>query len=101
MQHPIELNDIEQHVVGEIVRILRSPEVIMNLNKLAETQNEISKDKLMTALTNLNEVWNYLYKAEQRKIIDMLVKCIVVQDNGIKIDLNLEGFDELILNLAS
>ena len=60
-----------------------------------------TKTELMTAIKNLNEVWNYLYRAEQRKIINMLVKRIIVQNNGIKIDLNLEGFDELILNLAS
>ena len=100
-QHTLPADVIEQHVVSEIVRILKSPEVIMSLNKLAETQKEITKTELMNAIKNLNEVWDYLYKAEQRKIINMLVKRIIVQNNGIKIDLNLEGFDELILNLAN
>ena len=55
----------------------------------------------MTAIKNLNEVWSYLYQAEQRKIVCMLVNRVEMHENGIKIDLNLDGFDSLILQLVS
>ena len=71
----------------------------MGLNHLAERRKDVSKTDLMTAIKNLNDVWEYLYQAEQRKIIHMLVNKIVMHENGVKIDLNLEGFDSLIMRL--
>ena len=98
-QHTIPAEIIEKRVVEEIVRILKSPEVVMGLNRLAERRNDVAKADLMTAIKNLNDVWGYLYQAEQRKIIHMLINKIVMQENGVKIDLNLEGFDSLIMRL--
>ena len=100
-QHIFPAEIIEQRVIEEIVKILKSPEVVMSLNRLAERRKDVSKADLMTAIKNLNEVWGYLYQAEQRKIIQMLINKVVIQENGIKIDLNLEGFDSLIMQLAA
>ena len=91
---------VEEQVVNKIIRILKSPEVVMSLNRLAERRKDVSKADLMTAIKNLNEVWNFLYQAEQRKIIHMLINKIVIQENGIKIDLNLEDFESLIMQLV-
>ena len=71
----------------------------MGLNRLAERRNDVAKADLMTAIKNLNDVWGYLYQAEQRKIIHMLINKIVMHEDGVKIDLNLEGFDSLIMRL--
>jgi DNA invertase Pin-like site-specific DNA recombinase len=98
-QHTIPAEIIEKRVVEEIVRILKSPEVVMGLNHLAERRKDVSKTDLMTAIKNLNDVWGYLYQAEQRKIIHMLINKIVMHEDGVKIDLNLEGFDSLIMRL--
>ena len=73
----------------------------MNLNRLAEKRKDISEENLKTAVKNLNEVWSYLYQAEQRKIICMLINRIEMHETGIKIDLNLDGFDSLIMQLAA
>ena len=71
----------------------------MGLNHLAERRKDVSKADLMTAIKNLNDVWNFLYQAEQSKIIHMLINKIVMHEDGVKIDLNLEGFDSLIMRL--
>jgi hypothetical protein len=55
----------------------------------------------MTALKNLNEAWNYLYQAEQRKIVRLLVNTVEIHENGLKLNLNLDGFDNLLMELAS
>ena len=99
-QHTFPAEIMEKRVVEEIVRILKSPEVVMSLNRLAERRKDVSKADLMTAIKNLNDVWNFLYQAEQRKIIHMLINKIVIQENGIKIDLNLEDFESLIMQLV-
>ena len=90
---------IEQQVISEIVRILKSPEVVMHLNRLAEEDKKIDKTQLLSALKNLNSVWHYLYQVEQKKIVDMLVNNVIVKEDGLKINLNLEGFDPLLTQL--
>jgi hypothetical protein len=55
----------------------------------------------MLALKNLNEAWNYLYQAEQEKIVRMLVDSVEIKDNGIKLHLNLDGFDDLFVELSA
>ena len=92
---------IEKQVVSEIVRILKSPEVIMHLNHLAEEDKKINKTELLSALKNLNSVWHYLYQSEQKKIVDMLVNNVIVKEDGLKINLNLDGFDPLLTQLAN
>ncbi|MDR1390971.1 MAG: zinc ribbon domain-containing protein [Holosporales bacterium] len=61
----VPAEDVEQKVIGEVLRILKSPEVVMKINNLAEQQNEIEKVELFGALKNLRESWGYLYPAEK------------------------------------
>ena len=64
----VPAEDIEQKVSEEIIKILRSPEIVMNINKLAEKDITVSQDvlreNLTSALNNLTEVWTYLYPIE-------------------------------------
>jgi gamma-glutamylcyclotransferase (GGCT)/AIG2-like uncharacterized protein YtfP len=92
---------IEQSVINEVFKIIKSPEVIMNLNRLTEQRNDLKKENLMLALKNLNEAWNYLYQAEQEKIVRMLVDSVEIKENGIKLHLNLDGFDNLFVELSA
>ena len=73
----------------------------MHVNKLAEKRKDIQKTDLMLALKNLNDVWKYLYPAEQRKVANMLINRVEIHTNGIKLDMNLEGFDDLLLQLSA
>ena len=73
----------------------------MHLNRLAEEDKKISKTQLLSSLKNLNSVWHYLYQAEQKKIVDMLVNNVIVKEDGLKINLNLDGFDPLLTQLAN
>jgi muramidase (phage lysozyme) len=73
----------------------------MRLNKLADERRDLNKGDVMTALKNLNEAWNYLYQAEQRKIVRLLVNAVEIHENGLKLNLNLDGFDNLLMELAS
>jgi DNA invertase Pin-like site-specific DNA recombinase len=97
----IPAEPVEQSVIDEILRILRSPEVVMKLNKLADEKNDVNRNDIMVALKNLNEAWNYLYQAEQKKIVRLLVNTVEIQENGLKLNLNLDGFDNLLMELAS
>ena len=73
----------------------------MHVNKLAEKRKDIQKTYLMLALKNLNDVWKYLYPAEQRKVANMLINRVEIHTDGIKLDMNLKGFDDLLLQLSA
>ncbi len=91
---------IEEQVVNEIVKILRSPEILVHVNKLAEENHEINREDVLIAVKNLNEAWSYLYPNEQRKILDILVGSIQVKDGGVKMKLNLDGLNRLLFEVA-
>lgn len=91
---------IEEQVVNEIIRILRSPEILIHVNKLAEENSEINREDVLVAVKNLHEAWAFLYPNEQRKILDILVGSIQIKDGGVKMKLNLEGLNRLLFEIA-
>jgi len=74
---------------------------LSKLEYMHRKRKDISKSDLMLALKNLNDVWKYLYPAEQRKIANMLINRVEIHTDGIKLDMNLEGFDDLLLQLSA
>lgn len=91
---------VEEQVVNEIIRILKSPEILVHIDKLAEENEEISHEDVLDALKNLNDVWGYLYQAEQRKIVKLLVNSVQIQNSGLKMNLNLDGLNRLLIELS-
>lgn len=76
----IPAEDVEEKVIEEIVRTIRSPEILTNITRLADEHAEISKQNLVMALKNLNDVWACLYPTEQQKIVSVLteeVSCVM------------------------
>ena len=91
---------IEDQVVNELVRIFKSPEIIAHIDKLAISNKDINRDALLKAVQNLKEIWDYLYQAEQRKIAQILLNSVIFQDNGMELNLNLDGLNRLLIELA-
>ena len=102
----ISADEIEQQVLSEIFKILSSPEVILNINKIIESDSgktsspEILKENIVSALNNLTEVWSFLYPSEQQKVSKMLLDEVSLADNGINIKMNLEGFDRVLREIS-
>jgi len=75
----------------------------MNINKLSEKDSTVSQDvlreNLTSALNNLTEVWTYLYPIEQQKICKMLIDVVTISDSGLKIKMNFDGFDKIMMEL--
>lgn len=77
---------------------MKSPEILVHIDKLVEENKEVSHKDVVDALKNLNDVWGYLYQAEQRKIVKLLVNSVQIQNNGLK--MNLDGLNRLLIELA-
>lgn len=98
---PIPAEDFEEKVLHEILQTIRSPEILTNITRLADEHAEILKQNLIMALKDLTDVWAHLYPTEQQKVVSMLTDEVVVGDEEIKISLNLEGFDRVMMELAA
>ena len=57
----VPADPVEEQVVNEIIRILKSPEILVHIDKLAISNKDINRDALLKAVQNLKEIWNYLY----------------------------------------
>lgn len=96
----VPAEDVDGKVIHELIQTIRSPEIWTGINRLADEHDEISKQNLVMALKNLNDVWAYLYPTEQQKIVGMLPDEVIVGDDGIKIAMNLSGFDRVMVELS-
>jgi hypothetical protein len=96
----VPAEDVEQKIVDEILLILRGPEIISTVNRIADERSEISRQNLVLALKNLAEVWTFLYPTEQHKV-GMLVEEALIGDEGIRITLDLEGFSWVMREMGA
>jgi hypothetical protein len=113
---------VEQKVIEEVLGILRSPEIVINVEGIVEREAgkhggsadheekhnsvtaaspEITKQNLIMAIKNLTEVWSFLYPTEQQKIVQMLMGEVIIGDDGIRIKMDLSGFDAVMREWAA
>ncbi len=96
----VPAGQVEEQVVNEILKILKSPEILVHIDKLAEENKEITQKELLVALKNLNEVWSYLYPAEQSKIVKLLVDSVSIKNDDLKMNMNLGGLNQMLIELS-
>ena len=91
---------IERRVMEEVLKKIRTSEVILNIQELNKTNRKLSPDDLKVMVDNVAEVWNALCPNEQRKIVRMLVANVVLYESHVDIEINLQGFNRLLLEFS-
>lgn len=93
----IPAGEIEGVVVEKIRSFLRSPEVLSQaVKEITITRPDISEEESITALQNIEQVWDHLFPAEQARIIQVLIERITVRKDGISIKWNAKGMPKLL-----
>jgi len=90
---------VEQAVLKELHRILASPEMIVATWQAANTGGDISETEVRGALLQLHDLWNELFPAEQARIVQLLVDRVVIDTEGITLNLNVGGIDSITRQL--
>jgi site-specific DNA recombinase len=94
--------EIEAAVVGQVRRLLTTPEVIVRTWRAAKaTLADITEGEVREALSELDPVWGELFPAEQARIVQLLVERIDVAESGISIRLRTDGLTSLALDLRA
>jgi hypothetical protein len=98
--------EVERLVLGQVRRLLSSPEVVART--LSEVRREdaaedavLEEGDVIEALGALEPVWDELYPAEQTRILRLLIERIDVAPDGISITLHAPGIRSLVAELAS
>ena len=84
-------------IVEEIVKILKTPEIALQLSKVATENNDqnVTNATIISAINDLSEIWEYLYTAEQHKIARLLIDEANVSSDGIMVRISTEEVGQL------
>ena len=102
----IAANEVEGLVLGQVRRLLASPELIARTITAARRENgaaegpTLEEGDVIEALGALEPVWDELYPAEQARILRLLIERIDVAPDGISVTLHAAGIRSLVAELA-
>jgi site-specific DNA recombinase len=102
----IAASEVEGLVLGQVRRLLASPEVIARTITAVSRENGAAEDaqlkegEVIEALGALEPVWDELYPAEQARIMRLLIEGIDVAPDGISVTLHAAGIRSLVAELA-
>jgi site-specific DNA recombinase len=102
----IAASEVEGLVLGQVRRLLASPELIawtitaVRQENSAAEDTELEQGDVIEALGALEPVWDELYPAEQARILRLLIERIDVVPDSISVTLQAAGIRSLVAELA-
>lgn len=88
---------VEGVVLQELRRMLRTPPIAAQAVQQARITNpRINENDVIAALRGFNDLWETLFPAEQARIARMLIDRVTVNDNGISVDLRMDGLGPIV-----
>jgi site-specific DNA recombinase len=102
----IAASEVEALVLGQVRRLLASPELVARTITAVRRDNgaaedaELDEGDVIEALGALEPVWDELYPAEQARILRLLIERIDVAPDGISLTLHAAGIRSLVAELA-
>jgi DNA invertase Pin-like site-specific DNA recombinase len=102
----IAAGEVEGLVLGQVRRLLASPELVVRTITAVRRENgaaqdtELEEGDVIEALGALEPVWDELYPAEQARILRLLIERIDVAPNGISVTLHAAGICGLVAELV-
>jgi hypothetical protein len=103
----IAASEVEGLVLGQVRRLLGSPELVARTIAAVHRENGaaehplLDESEVIDALGALEPVWDELYPAEQARILRLLIERIDVAPDGISVTLHAAGIRGLVAELAA
>lgn len=98
--------EVEYLVLGQVRRLLASPELIARTITAVHRENgaaadaQLEESEVIETLGVLEPVWDEIYPAEQARILRLLIERIDVAPDGISVTLHAAGIRSLVAGLA-
>jgi hypothetical protein len=98
--HRIPAAEIEAAVIGQITRLVQSPEIVVATWRAARQQIKgLTERQVRDHLQSFTEVWSELFPAEQARIVQLLVTRVEINTTGADITLRTDGLGALMHDL--
>jgi site-specific DNA recombinase len=103
----IAAGEVEGLVLGQVRRLLSSPELVARTIVAVQRENGaaeaplLEESEVIEALGALGPVWDELYPAEQARILRLLIEQIEVAPDGISVTLHAAGIRSLVAELTA
>ncbi len=93
---------IEAAVVGQVMALLRQPEVVVGTRPAAQAEApDLTEAETREALERVDPLWDELFPAEQARIVRLLVERVEVGPHGAAIRLRVAGLASLVHDLRA
>ena len=93
---------VESAVVGEVRRILQTPEIIRHVAAALKDEGTAAPEAAArAAVRDFETLWSKLFPAEQARIIQLLVQRVTVTTSGLEVDLRKEGIAGVIREIIT
>jgi hypothetical protein len=93
---------VEEAVVTEIRRIVQTPAVVTQvLSALKKEQDAVSEADAIAALHAFSALWAQLFLAEQARIIQLLVRRVIVTAAGLEVDIRRAGIAGVVREIVA
>jgi hypothetical protein len=87
---------LEATVVEQLRRVLRAPRIVDDIVARAiELDASLDEAQVTVAMTQVDQIWDQLFPAEQARIVRLLVDRVVVSTDRIDVRLRPSGIEEL------
>ena len=90
----IPAKEAEELVTDQVLNILQKPEVVSGT--IASNEEEsINQNQIIESFQKIDKVWDELFPPEQARIINLLVKDIIINPDGMNINIYQQGLNSL------
>jgi site-specific DNA recombinase len=89
----IPAKETEELVINQVLNILQKPEIISQTVK--NKDGDVSQNQIIKSFQKINQVWDELFVTEQARIINLLVRDVIVRPEGININIYKQGLGSL------
>jgi DNA invertase Pin-like site-specific DNA recombinase len=97
----IPAGEIERFAIGQVRRLVASPEVVVATWKVArQTTKGITEGEVREKLVAFETLWDELFPIEQARILEQLVERVRILPDRVDVVLRIEGFTSLLSELA-
>jgi hypothetical protein len=77
---------IEELVTQQVVAALSTPHVVQSVwGWIRTARPDLSEPEVVLPMRNLAGLWQQLFPAEQCRLAQLLIECVVIADGGLEI----------------
>jgi hypothetical protein len=93
---------VEGAVVGEIRRMIRTPEVAARtIDAFRQETLNVDEQAIVSTLASFDQLWTALFPYEQARLVRLLVERVTIGTEGIAVDLRNDGVAAIVRDMIT